>query len=387
MDTNSACAASCSHFASRGEREVSSLAARERRLTALRSAIASSQLDALLVSSLPNIRYLSGFSGSSALLIVTPNDALLLTDFRYSIQANAEVAGAARVVIEPTSLWSRLWAELPLMGDVESIAYESGHLTHADFQRLVDPPQGGTRWQWRPSVNVVESLRERKDESEIATIREAVRIAETALERTVVRVKAGMTELAICGILEGELRACGSEAHPFETIIASGERAALPHARSSGRQVAAGELLLIDFGAEFGGYCSDITRTFVVGRASAEQREIHDVVREANATASGAIRAGMRGKDADAVARGYIERRGWGDAFGHSLGHGIGLEVHEAPRLSKVADAPLPVGAVVTIEPGIYRPGWGGVRIEDDVLLTADGPEVLTKFPRELMEL
>ncbi|HXD21934.1 MAG TPA: M24 family metallopeptidase, partial [Gemmatimonadaceae bacterium] len=217
--------------------------------------------------------------------------------------------------------------------------------------------------------------------------REAVRIAEHALERTVERVKAGMTELAVCGILEGELRACGSAAHPFETIIASGERAALPHARSSERVVAAGDLLLIDFGAESGGYCSDITRTFVAGKATADQREIHDVVREANGSASGGIRAGMRGKDADALARGYIERRGWGEAFGHSLGHGIGLEVHEGPRLSKVNDSPLPAGAVVTVEPGIYRPGWGGVRIEDDVLLTAEGPVVLTKFPRELIEL
>ncbi|HEV8410115.1 MAG TPA: M24 family metallopeptidase, partial [Gemmatimonadaceae bacterium] len=133
--------------------------------------------------------------------------------------------------------------------------------------------------------------------------------------------------------------------------------------------------------------CSDITRTFVMGKATSEQREIHDVVREANATASGAIRAGMRGKDADALARGYIERRGWGAEFGHSLGHGIGLEVHEGPRLSKLNDTPLPVGAVVTIEPGIYRPGWGGVRIEDDVLLTAEGREVITSFPRELIEI
>ena len=362
-------------------------AARERRLAALRHSIAASNLDALLVSSLPNIRYLCGFSGSSALLVVTHDDALLLTDFRYSIQANAEAGGTARVVIDPTSLWSRLWAELPAMGDVDSIAFESAHLAHADFQRLVDPPHGGSRWRWRPAVNLVETLRERKDEGEIANIREAARIAELALQHTILRVRPGMTELAICGILEGELRACGSESHPFETIVASGERAALPHARSTSRAIAPGELLLIDFGAECNGYCSDITRTFVVGKATADQREIHDVVREANATASGAIRAGMRGMDADALARGYIQRRGWGEQFGHSLGHGIGLEVHEAPRLSKAADSPLPAGAVVTIEPGIYRPGWGGIRMEDDVLLTADGAEVITGFPRDLIEL
>lgn len=361
--------------------------ARERRLAALRTAIEASQLDGLLVSSLPNIRYLCGFSGSSALLLVTQKDALLLTDFRYSIQAKAESGAVARVVIEPTSLWARLWSELPSMHALEAIAFESAHVTHADSQRLVDQPPGVARRQWRSSVNLVEALRERKDDGEVAHIREAARIAEEALGRTTKRVKQGMTELEVCGILEGELRACGSEAHPFETIVASGERAALPHARSSRREVGAGELLLIDFGAEFNGYCSDITRTFVMGRADPDQQAIHDVVREANATASGAVRAGMRGKDADALARGYIERRGWGEAFGHSLGHGIGLEVHEAPRLSKVNDTPLPVGAVVTIEPGIYRSGWGGVRIEDDVLLTSEGREILTSFPRDLIEL
>jgi Xaa-Pro aminopeptidase len=362
-------------------------AGRDRRLAALRSAIDASQLDALLVSSLPNIRYLSGFSGSSALLLVTAGEALLLTDFRYSTQAATEAGGVARVVIEPTSLWSRLWTELPAMPDVESIAFESAHVTHADFQRLAEPSQGGARWQWRPAVNLAETLRERKDEDEISHIRRAASIAELALERTIRRVRTGMTELAICGILEGELRAGGSESHPFEAIVASGERSALPHARSSSRAVAPGDLLLIDFGAVAEGYCSDITRTFVMGKASPEQRELHDVVREANATASGAVRAGMRGKDADALARGYIELHGWGEQFGHSLGHGIGLEVHEAPRLSKAADTPLPVGAVVTIEPGIYRPGWGGVRMEDDVLLTSDGPEIITTFPRELIEL
>ena len=360
---------------------------RGRRIAALRTALAASGLDAMLVTSRANIRYLSGFSGSSAMLVVTQHDALLLTDFRYSIQAGVEAGDVARVVIEPTSLWARLWTELPAMRGVESVAFESAYLSHADFQRLVEPPQGGARWQWRPSVNLVETLRERKDDGEIVHIREAVRIAEHALRRTIERVKVGMSELAVCGLLEGELRVAGSMAHPFETIIASGERAALPHARSSERTIRSGDWLLIDFGAESGGYCSDVTRTFVVGKATAEQREIHDVVREANGSASGGVRAGMRGKDADGLARGYIERRGWGEAFGHSLGHGIGLEVHEAPRLSKANDAPLPPGAVVTIEPGIYRPGWGGVRIEDDVLLTPDGAEILTAFPRELIEL
>jgi Xaa-Pro aminopeptidase len=355
----------------------------ESRLTALRASLSSSHLDAILVTALPNIRYLTNFSGSSALLVVTETDALFISDFRYDTQARAEVGDSARIIIEPSSLWGALWSALPDM-HIHSIAFESTHVTHADFRRLVE---AGSRYEWRPSVNLVEALRESKDAGEIAHIRDAVSIAEKALGETVTQVKAGMTELEISGILEARLRSNGSESFPFETIIASGARSALPHARASVKPVAKGEFLLIDFGAVSGGYCSDITRTFVLGKASDEMRDIYDVVRESNATASGGVRAGMRGRDADALARGYIERAGWGKEFGHSLGHGIGLEVHESPRLAKSADAPLPLGSVVTIEPGIYRSGWGGVRIEDDVLLEAEGPRVLTTFVRDLIEL
>ncbi|HVT40405.1 MAG TPA: Xaa-Pro peptidase family protein [Gemmatimonadaceae bacterium] len=370
-----------------GVRAAVSGDARERRVAALRASLAVAQLDALLITSLSNVRYCTDFSGSAAILVVTSTELVLLTDFRYSVQAASEVGEFARVIIEPTSLWSRLWTVLPQLGPLDQIGFESAHLAHGDFQRLVDSQRDVVRWQWRPTANVVEMLRSAKDECEVLAIREAVGIAERALERTVAAVRAGMTEFEICGLLERELRAAGSEAHPFETIVASGERSALPHARCSGRCAAKGEWLLLDFGAVHKGYCSDITRTFVVGRASDEQRSLHAVVRESNMTASGGVRAGMRGKDADALARGYIERHGWGQEFGHSLGHGIGLEVHEAPRLSKANDAPLPERAVVTIEPGIYRPGWGGVRIEDDVFLTGDGPQVLTTFPRELLEI
>lgn len=359
--------------------------ARGARAAALRAALSASELDALLVTSLPNIRYLTGFSGSSALLVVTANELLFVSDFRYATQAVDEVGDAARVVIEPTSLWTRLWTLLPSL-QVTTLGFESAHITHADVQRL-GAPDGGVRWTWRPASNLVEALRERKDANEVALIREAVRVAEYALERTVAQVRTGMRETEIGGILEHELRSAGSEQHPFETIVASGERSALPHARCSAREIRRGDFLLIDFGAVVGGYCSDITRTFSVGPASPEMMELYRVVREANATASGAVRAGMRGRDADALARGYIDRLGLGELFGHSLGHGIGLEIHEGPRLAKTAEAPLPEGAVVTIEPGVYRPGWGGVRIEDDVLLTANGPVLLTGFSRELIEL
>jgi Xaa-Pro aminopeptidase len=356
---------------------------RPQRLEALTQAILEAHLDALLLTSLPNIRYITGFSGTSALALVTTKDATLITDFRYQTQASAEVGDLAHVVIEPQSLWSGLWRTLP-SANPSIIGFESHHLVHRDFQRLIEQ---GVRMQWRPTLDMVETLREQKDEDELALIAKAACVADTALGRAIDEVRVGMTELEIAGALERALRECGSEGFPFPTIVASGERSALPHARSSERAVQPGDFLLIDFGAVVGGYCADITRTFVIGRATDEQREIHSIVREANERASRAIRAGMRGRDADAVARGYIEDRGFGDAFGHSLGHGIGIEVHEAPRLARTAESSLPRHAVVTIEPGIYRPGWGGVRIEDDVFLEDAGARVLTAFSRDLIEI
>jgi Xaa-Pro aminopeptidase len=356
---------------------------RPQRLQALSQAILEARLDALLLTSLPNIRYITGFSGTSALALVTPAVATLITDFRYQTQASAEVGDLARVVIEPQSLWTGLWRSLPAGGPA-IVGFESHHLVHRDFQRLLEQPP---RWQWRPTIDVVETLREQKDEDELALIARAACIAVSALERAIGEVHVGMPELEIAGVLERALRDRGSEGFPFPTIVASGERSALPHARSSERAVHEGDFLLIDFGAVVGGYCADVTRTFVVGAATDEQREIHAIVREANERVSRAIRPGMRGRDADAVARGYIEDRGFGNAFGHSLGHGIGIEVHEAPRLARTAEASLPPHAVVTIEPGIYRPGWGGVRIEDDIFLDDAGARVLTAFSRDLIEI
>ena len=358
--------------------------ARSRRLAALADGLTAAHIDGLLVSSLPNVRYLTGFSGSSALLFVTPRDVLLITDFRYQTQIGEEVGDLARITIEPQSLWTGLWQQLSQLAYVEVAGFESAHVLHRDFQRLLE---AGARCQWRPTIDLVESLRERKDAGEVALIESANGIATRALERTLPQVRAGMSEMEIAGVLEKALRDEGSEGFPFPSIVASGPRSALPNARSTDRRVSAGEFLLLDFGAETGGYCADVTRTFVVGHAAPDQREVYDVVRTANENASRQVRAGMTGRDADALARDYIQQRGFGDLFGHSLGHGLGLEVHEAPRLARTADGALAEGAVVTIEPGIYRAGWGGVRIEDDVFLAADGPRILTGFTHELIEL
>lgn len=353
-------------------------------MAALAAALDAAHLDALLVTSLPNIRYLTGFSGSSAIVVASARDLMFVTDFRYATQVQDEVGGLARVAIEPQSLWTGVWRELGDMNAIEVVGFESAHLVHRDFERLLN---AGSRWQWRATTDIVETLREQKDEGEIANITAAAAVAERALERTLATVRPGQTELEIAGTLERALREAGSEGFPFETIVASGERSALPHARAADRSVRAGDFLLIDFGAIVDGYCSDITRTVVVGHATSEQRDVHGIVRSANERASSLVRAGMSGRDADALARRYIEERGLGEAFGHSLGHGIGIEVHEAPRLARTTEAVLPEHAVVTIEPGVYRAGWGGVRVEDDVVLGRDSATVLTSFSRELLEV
>lgn len=357
---------------------------RSARQGALRDALARADVDALLVTSLPNIRYLCGFTGSNALLLVTARECVLFTDFRYETQVADEVGHSATVRIELTNLWTGLWAQLTALNGVDRVGFESVHLIHRDFSRLLEQ---GARWSWRPTDDMVEELRAVKDVNEVRHIERAVAMAETALSATLRSLTPGLTETTVAGMLERHLREVGSEAFPFPSIVASGPRSALPHARASDRRLELGDFVLLDFGAVAGGYCSDVTRTVVLGRATSEQREIYDTVLEANRKSSGAIRVGMTGMAADAVARDYIVARGFGEAFGHSLGHGIGLEVHEAPRLARGVGTSLLAGTVVTIEPGIYRAGWGGVRIEDDVFLDDAGPRVLTGYPRELYEI
>lgn len=358
---------------------------RSERHAALVGLLASEGLDALLVTSLPNIRYLTGFSGSAALGIVTARGLLLVTDFRYEEQARAEVDGAARIVVERTSAWERLFKELASFGPLETIGYEAHAVWAKDAQRLAS---SAVAWHWQAAPELVERLRVRKTAAEVAAIRAAATLATEALRATLCAVRVGQAEREIAGILEGHLRRLGSEAHPFPTIVASGERTAWPHAGTSPRPVARGEWLLLDFGAQVDGYCADITRTVVVGaRASEPQRVLYDLVQSAQRNARERVRAGMAGREADALARDVIEARGFGESFGHSLGHGLGLEVHEAPRLARTNGDPLPVDSVVTIEPGIYLAGQGGVRIEDDVHLAADGPVLLSDGATDLVEL
>jgi Xaa-Pro aminopeptidase len=227
-----------------------------------------------------------------------------------------------------------------------------------------------------------------KSPEEVSAIRAAAELAQEALAEVLPRVRAGQTELEVGSELEAALRRKGSEWHPFPTIVASGPRSALPHARTTQRTIGTGELLLIDFGAQVDGYCADLTRTVVVGaRADERQRMIHDLVQSAQRRALEHLRAGMPAREGDALAREAIASHGFGEAFGHSLGHGLGLEVHEAPRLAPNSEAALPAHAVVTVEPGVYFPGWGGVRLEDDVHLGTERAELLSDGRTELLEL
>lgn len=356
---------------------------RGERQAALRAGLEDAGLDGLLVTHLPNIRYLTGFSGSAALLLVRPGTTTLITDFRYAVQAQSEAGEAALVEIDQRSVWELL-GRLLSAAPAGALGVEAQAITVRDAERVA----GLVRGRVVPITGLVERLRVVKSPEEVAAIRSAAALAQAALAETLPTVRAGQTELEVAAALESSLRLRGSEWHPFPTIVASGLRAALPHARTSARTIAAGEWLLLDFGAQVDGYCADLTRTVVVGaRADERQRTVYELVRSAQRRALVHLRAGMTGREGDALAREVIAARGFGDAFGHSLGHGLGLEVHEAPRLAPTSDAPLPLHAVVTVEPGVYLPGWGGVRLEDDVHLGPDGAVVLSDGRTELVEL
>ena len=353
------------------------------RQAGLRAALADEGLDGLLVTHLPNIRYLTGFTGTAALLLVRKDASTLISDFRYAAQAPAEVGSVAAVEIEQRSIWDRLGRVLSTESGA-SIGIEANALTVRDAERV----SGLTRARVVPTTELVERQRAVKAPEEVAAIAAAAELAQEALEVVLPGIRVGQTEREVAAALEATLRRQGSEWHPFPTIVASGPRSAFPHARTSQRNIGKGELLLIDFGAQVDGYCADLTRTMVVGaRADERQRMMHDLVQTAQRRAIEQLRPGMLAREGDALARDIIVARGFGDAFGHSLGHGLGLEVHEAPRLAATSESPLPPHAVVTVEPGVYFAGWGGIRLEDDVYLAPEGPRRLSNGRTELLEL
>jgi Xaa-Pro aminopeptidase len=341
------------------------------------------KVDALLVSALPNIRYLTGFTGDNGLLLVTPDSETLFTDPRFTIQASEECS--CKVQVPAKGLLEQGAGEAIRRKRIKRIGFEASRIVYASYQRLKQAmPLGATL---KPLGPVIERLRMIKSEDEIARIRRSVQTNSKAFANTVRSIREGTSESAIAAELEFQMRRLGGEKAAFETIVAAGERSALPHARPTSKQAGKDELLLIDMGTCQDGYMSDMTRMLFVGRPSGRVRRMYKSVYEAQLAAIDAVRPGATTGQVDRKARQVLVREGLGKAFVHSTGHGLGLEIHEPPRLGKSDKTKLEAGMVITIEPGAYIRGFGGIRIEDTVLVTKNGCEVLTPTSKELMLL
>lgn len=351
-----------------------------RRRDTLRAALASHDpaLDALLVTDLDNVRYLAGFTGSNGALLVASDPAAdaIATDGRYLTQV-AEQSGDLRAIIE------RDVAKALLAEANGTVGFEATALSYADHARLA--PEA----RLVPTTRLVEKLREVKDDGEIDLLRRACAISDQALASLVEEgaIRPGATEAQVARRLEHLMYEFGAEAVAFETIVAAGPNSAIPHHRPTDAVLAAGDFVKIDFGARFRGYHADETRTFVLGEPAAWQREIYDVVRAAQTAGREALVPGADVRAIDGAARAVIEAAGYGERFLHGLGHGVGVQIHEAPTLGKLGSGTLSDGAVVTVEPGVYLPGRGGVRIEDTLVVRADGPELLTRTTKDLIAL
>ncbi len=333
--------------------------------------------DALLVTDLLNCRYLTGFSGSAAAVVVAGGQAFLLTDFRYWQQARDEARGAELVKCRR----SRLASAAGLLKRLGSrrLLFESASLTHREFTLLEEHTKG---IGLEPSQGLVEKLRERKDAQELAELEAAAGIADRTMERALELLRPGVRECDISRAIVDCLRSFGMTRPSFEPIVASGPNSAIVHAQPTARRVRIGEPVLIDLGAQHRGYCSDITRTFFLGRMTARQKALYSLVKRAQSKALKAVRPGLAIGELDRKARSAIERAGFGKRFGHGVGHGVGLAIHEHPAVGRGAMGVLRVGTVLTIEPGVYIPGHGGVRIEDTVLVRRGGCRVLTGSPK-----
>ncbi len=351
------------------------------RRRALAARLEDLSVDALLVTKLLHTRYLTGFTGSNGQVLVRPDDALFLTDGRYTEQSRREVPDLERhTYVNP------LREELPgLLGGIRRLGFEAEDVTVAGRDRLADAL--GDDVELVATTDVIEPLRAVKDDDERAAIRAAQAITDAAFDAILDRFSIGVTEQQIARQLETLMMDEGADGLAFDSIVAFGENAAEPHHEPTHRMLEEGDIIKLDFGALAAGYHADMTRTVAFGSPSAELRKVHDIVRASQQAGIDAVRAGVTGADVDAVSRQVIEDAGYGDAFVHSLGHGVGLEIHEAPSLGRKQDEPLPAGAVVTVEPGIYLPGVGGVRIEDMVEVNDEGCVVVGASNRDLIEV
>jgi Xaa-Pro aminopeptidase len=341
--------------------------------------LAERELDALLVTNLVNVRYLTGFTGTNGVCVVGPQERAFLTDFRYVERAKIEVPD-----------FERLRGKQELLADAAErlsgrVGFEDQHMSVRQHTRLGELVGDGV--ELVPAGGVVEELRAVKEEGELRAIREAADLADDMYEYLCSRGLVGRTEREVALDLEREMRERGAEDPSFPSIVASGPHGALPHADPRPERIAANTLVIVDMGCRVNGYCSDCTRTFATGEIEDEAGAVYELVLAAQQESLAAVRAGAECRAVDEVARSRISEAGQGDNFGHGLGHGVGLEIHEAPRLAQTADGTLAAGNVVTVEPGVYLPGAFGVRIEDLVIVSDGGSEVLSHFPKSLITL
>ena len=355
----------------------------ENRILRLREFLREKNCEGVVINKEENLHYFSGFTGDDTILVITLDDAFLITDSRYTEQAkqqtNFEILEHKRGLLAKT-------AEVIKATGILSVAFEGNALIYNQYNKLLQL-LAEKEIDFSTAVDLDE-LRVIKDKAEIELLKKAIWISDEAFSHILTYVKAGMSENEVASELEDKMRRLGSSRPAFTTIVASGKRGALPHGVASDKLINDGEFVTIDFGAVYKGYHSDITRTFCVGKASDKQREIYDIVLKAQLIGLKEIAPGKSGKEVDAPVRDYIKQAGYGQYFGHGLGHGVGLEIHELPRLSPLSPTKeLKENMLVTDEPGIYLPDFGGVRIEDTVLVTAKGSEALTKSDKKLIEL
>lgn len=352
-----------------------------KRIEKLRALMGKSAIDAYLVTSPANLRYLTNFTGTAGMALVTLDQAFFITDFRYIEQASEQVQGMT-IIQHQGDIVSEL-LKLMESQSVSVLGFEDAVLTYAEysiFEEVIDA-------ELAPASGLIERLREQKDDGEIAIIEKACAIADEGFDHVLKMIRPGMTELEVANQLDFYMRSLGASGTSFETIVASGVRSALPHGVASEKMIEQGDLITLDFGCVYQGYVSDITRTFAIGDPGQQLKDIYQIVLAAQKKVLEVAQAGVTGSQLDAVARDFISGAGYGEAFGHSTGHGIGMEIHEGPNISRSNDEQLMEGNVITDEPGIYLAGLGGVRIEDDLVILAEGNRILTQSPKELIIL
>ena len=350
----------------------------------LRSFFSTANADALLVTHLPNVAYLCGFTGSSGILLVEASSATLFTDSRYTFQAREQVHDAKTAIVAG-SLLKAVSETLKRRRGTVRLAYAPAQVSVA--QRLALDSQLGKKLRWVDASNAVERLRAVKDAAELAVMRDAARLIDAVWTGAVLQLKPGTSELDIAAEIEYAMKRRGASGPSFETIVASGARSAWAHARPTSKLLRKNELVVMDQGAILRGYCSDMTRTVFLGRASSRIRSMYHAVLSSQEAAKASIRAGVTAGSVDAAARDTLKKHRLDRFFTHSTGHGLGTEVHEMPRLARAEETVLEKGMVITVEPGVYVEGLGGIRIEDDVVVTASGCDSLTNANRELIEL